>query len=567
MPTITVFMLLFVSPVVVDTVGVMTSVDVSNSASIPSSLQGWLSGWEYRKSHTVEGSPGAGTDYQIRITVHYGSGTDTGENVSCDSLCRSDFSDIRFTDNDGTTLLDYWTESSVTTEQAVFWVEVAANLNTTHDIYVYYGNPEANTASNGSATFMLFDDFENGSFDAWDNVGSEVIIQSLVVKDGNSSAELPGFGGERYLSQNISRAYNGSFMVHTWINLDSSGDRSGYPVYWNGITATDEFHRGYSVFGHNTHWSHASNSVNPVYWPENDSFVSDTWYRIEVGFDLITSRQRAWNNRLFMGEMPLKPQLVDVNVTSIKNLTAAGGNNPGETMWVDNYYIRKWIPLEPSHSEWGAFESALSINAPVDLTYEAGTTGNSIEWEVSSEHPHMYAVIMDGALQENVTWDGSDINVPVDEMDPGTYDLTLLVSNVCGSTESDTVRVLVEDTTDPVLTHPEDVEYAEGETGSTIEWTMTDLYPERYEVHLDGDLETTGTWNSTGESVQVLVDGFPAGIYIFTLIAIDESGNLATDLVAVTVQSNYTVIIVSIIGVAAVVVVVVIGAIACRSRS
>jgi hypothetical protein len=179
----------------------------------------------------------------------------------------------------------------------------------------------------------------------------------------------------------------------------------------------------------------------------------------------------------------------------------------------------------------------------------------------------MYAVIMDGALQENVTWDGSDINVPVDEMDPGTYDLTLLVSNVCGSTESDTVRVLVEDTTDPVLTHPEDVEYGEGETGSTIEWTMTDLYPERYEVHLDGDLETTGTWNSTGESVQVLVDGFPAGIYIFTLIAIDESGNLATDLVAVTVQSNYTVIIVSIIGVAAVVVVVVIGAIACRSRS
>jgi len=41
----------------------------------------WLSGWQYRKSHTINPAAGAGTDYQKRITVHHGFGYDSGDNV------------------------------------------------------------------------------------------------------------------------------------------------------------------------------------------------------------------------------------------------------------------------------------------------------------------------------------------------------------------------------------------------------------------------------------------------------------------------------------------------------
>ena len=58
--------------------------------------ENWLSRWQYRKKHEVNGSTaGAVTDYQIRIRVHYGSGTDDGEDVYLNEKCRTDFGDIR----------------------------------------------------------------------------------------------------------------------------------------------------------------------------------------------------------------------------------------------------------------------------------------------------------------------------------------------------------------------------------------------------------------------------------------------------------------------------------------
>jgi hypothetical protein len=61
--------------------------------------------WTYKKSHSIVGSTaGALTNYQMKFIVHYGSGTDSGEDVYCDSQCRTDFDDIRFTDSNGNLL-------------------------------------------------------------------------------------------------------------------------------------------------------------------------------------------------------------------------------------------------------------------------------------------------------------------------------------------------------------------------------------------------------------------------------------------------------------------------------
>ena len=42
--------------------------------------------WSYRKSHVINSAAGAGTDYQVKIVVHYGSGADSGENVYLNSV-------------------------------------------------------------------------------------------------------------------------------------------------------------------------------------------------------------------------------------------------------------------------------------------------------------------------------------------------------------------------------------------------------------------------------------------------------------------------------------------------
>jgi parallel beta-helix repeat protein len=128
---------------------------------------GWLSGWQYRKSHIINAAEGAGSDYQIRITVHYGFGADTDEDVYCNDHCRTDFGDIRFTDSSGAVLLAYWMENKTDGDNAVFWVKVADDLSSSSvTIYVYYGNTSASTTSNGSDTFQVFEEYRNDFYSA-----------------------------------------------------------------------------------------------------------------------------------------------------------------------------------------------------------------------------------------------------------------------------------------------------------------------------------------------------------------------------------------------------------------
>lgn len=112
----------------------------------------WLTNWQYRKSHIINAQAGAGTNYQVGIKVYYGSGTDGTETVDndvmgkvyCNSHCKTDFGDIRFTDDDGSTLLDCWMEEKVNSNYAIFWVEVADSLESSNvTIYIYYGNSNA----------------------------------------------------------------------------------------------------------------------------------------------------------------------------------------------------------------------------------------------------------------------------------------------------------------------------------------------------------------------------------------------------------------------------------------
>lgn len=91
----------------------------------------WLSGWNFRKAHAIIGSAGAGTNYQIEIITHYGSGNDSGPDVYCNHNCQPSFDDIRFTGDDGVSLLHFWREEAVSSNHAVFWVRVPENLSQT----------------------------------------------------------------------------------------------------------------------------------------------------------------------------------------------------------------------------------------------------------------------------------------------------------------------------------------------------------------------------------------------------------------------------------------------------
>ena len=113
---------------------------------------GWLSGWSKRQAITITGgADGSQVDFQLKLTIAY------------DSDMLSDFSDLRFTDADGTTLIDAWLEDKTDGVSADVWVEFpttpANGVEQTY--YMYYGKADALDDWDISATaYKLGDDFD-----------------------------------------------------------------------------------------------------------------------------------------------------------------------------------------------------------------------------------------------------------------------------------------------------------------------------------------------------------------------------------------------------------------------
>ena len=118
----------------------------------------WLSGYTYRKKITITGQAGASTNYQVKLLIGKASGA-TGEHFDLEGHCLDTMLDMRFTDNDETTQIDYWIESvaaSGTSYLATVWIEVRDTLESNADIYIYYGKAGDTDGSSGANTFLQY---------------------------------------------------------------------------------------------------------------------------------------------------------------------------------------------------------------------------------------------------------------------------------------------------------------------------------------------------------------------------------------------------------------------------
>jgi len=151
------------------------------------------SSWLKRKPITLTGgSSGAQSDYQVKLTVTY------------DSDMKSDFSDLRFTKADGTTLIDSWLEDHTASTSATVWVETDTPANTVDaDIFMYYGNSGASSDWDIGETFLLGDDFAGSSVDTgkWNVTGSPTVTNSEVsLSNDDIITSIATFGFETVMT-------------------------------------------------------------------------------------------------------------------------------------------------------------------------------------------------------------------------------------------------------------------------------------------------------------------------------------------------------------------------------
>ncbi len=86
--------------------------------------------------------------------------------IESDTLMRSDFADLRFTDEDGVTLLDHFIEDYDVNTEAVVWVRIPTlTAQTNKEIFMYFGNASASDVS-ATTTFAFAETFEGGTLPA-----------------------------------------------------------------------------------------------------------------------------------------------------------------------------------------------------------------------------------------------------------------------------------------------------------------------------------------------------------------------------------------------------------------
>lgn len=324
----------------------------------------WDTNWNYRKSHNIT-STIAQTNYQVNITIYNTTGTDSGNNVYISNKAQEDFDDVRFinsTDDE----IDYWIEE-FGSDYAKFWVEIPnipANDNET--IYIYYGNDTVSSKSNGTNTFIIWDDFDLGysvgdtpkSERGWTNIAGKVEIDT----DPADSSNLVLM--EYYTPTNtlIKNTFGSPTTLYPNISVHMKA-RTNTTYYWYAPYVLGDGTTSNRWLGGSLLWY--TGSTWTTYTP-SATYSTNTWYQFELhlnltGYDLIK------DGITHVGGFRASPTL-GWNQTHFGR--PRGSKQAG---FVDNFFVRKFIKPEPSHGDWGS-EEGVDISPPAFSNNATNTT-------------------------------------------------------------------------------------------------------------------------------------------------------------------------------------------------
>ena len=469
------------------------------------------SNYSYRKKITITGQSGAGTDYQVKLMVGESSGS-SGANFNLGGHVLSSFNDLRFTDNDGSTLLDYWIQSvSGTTpnQTATVWVEVRDDLGSNTDIFAYYGYSSAAAYSNGGNTFLFFDDFDDGSMD----INKWTLGGSMTESGGYASGVTSGtdyFFGKTRININTStvirmqdKAASG-YSARPGI-LQSPGNPYlipgfGWQDYSDSYRYTDTYESGitqqqHTQFGTNWH------------------ILESTWQTSSCLFYVDGSLYATHTTQI-----PVSSRVLYAQVEGNANY--------------DYIFTRKYISTEPAFSSAAAEETptagatfAASEDAELtslskqtirrlrfEISNEGGQTASSFQYrlEVSGANPASCSSASYERLSTDADWDMAASAYITDG--EATFDISPGLTNENTTFQTGEMRDTADETGAISLTNTQftELEYSLEATtsssdGATYCFRLTNAgstsgfsYPEYAEVSLEGPL--TGDVNFQGSS-------------------------------------------------------------------
>ncbi|HDI12879.1 MAG TPA: DUF2341 domain-containing protein, partial [Hadesarchaea archaeon] len=406
----------------------------------------WDSNWQYRRPITITGEHPE--NYQIKIVIPY------------DSDMKSDYSDLRFTENETGPLLSYWIEN-YTADNATVWVRRIDNTQQDIDnvIYVYYGNPTATSMSNPENTMLWWDDFStdtsanyqvlSGSW-TWDTANGFLICTSsgrLLLRDLTiDNVEVVGDFLQNQWSTGVLLRYQ-DLNNHYHFSCDPTGSSPNSQI---GKRVNGDY----------------STLVTGAYPP------SGTWTKWTI---------RAYGSTLYFKNGDYGT--LNTNDTTFTSGEVALLGDVGDTKYYDNLVIRKYTSPEPTVTV-GAEERALPTQpTPYLLINGVCTNDNTpyFEWENGSNADNHRLLIdndpdFSSPNENKVIVNDNSYTIPDENSLPDdNYSWKVVAVNASGETSSSTWTFIV-DTLPPLapsLSSPSDNSGTSDQT-PTFSWSGSD---------------------------------------------------------------------------------------------
>lgn len=279
-------------------------------------------------------------------------------NVDLHGHCQLDFKDIRFAGDD-LTLLDYWIESKVDGSYADVWVEIKDDLSSGEVlIYIYYGNPGAVSESNGTNTFLFFDDFDDLS--KWTRIatggsstcsGSVLTVQSITGKETIQANDfVQCFGRMRY---RFKRSY--------W-DVASPVRDLGFLGWGEGDTVTNDVVNFRSYIGYLSRCYQLCCRKNGSAASVQTTGPQTYWMNFRTAELLwVSSKARLSSDDMISNEDQLLVESNSARVPSVEIAprVSVHQNDLDMTLSLDWLFCSKLVPIEPYHWTWGSEEEAL----------------------------------------------------------------------------------------------------------------------------------------------------------------------------------------------------------------
>ncbi len=281
-----------------------------------------------RKVHIKELSGNTLTDYQIKIVL--------GAGDPIFAHARSAGEDIRFCYHPEEEMLSYWIEKyDLDAEEAIIWVKVPEiPANSEIEIYMYYGNPDVASASDGEATFEFFDDFEGTDLDPdkWSELtagGSYSVSDSILTVQGGAGA---------------------------WEVIGAKQQFSPPHIYEHYLKSNEELYQGLGVNDKSATGSYIGAGADNA-----RSNAPDKWEAKREGSYTLATRTVSFSDKFHVVSFYISDAKVEYYVDYVKDaeITTNVPKDPlgfleeckdNGTAWIDWVRVRKYAPVEPSVS-------------------------------------------------------------------------------------------------------------------------------------------------------------------------------------------------------------------------